>query len=186
MKLRNYLLLAGTSLFLGACSTMTTEEAPAVTQTEPEPASIEPPKLEPAKAPEQNILFAFDSHNISSEQTSILDVWAKYLNTVNAEEVAIHGHADAIGEDKYNYELSKKRAEEVLAELSKRLGDTVNIQLYAYGEATPVASNDNESGRQKNRRVEIELKSADPLAQDSGTEQLITTEAENTDIASKK
>lgn len=66
------------------------------------------------------------------------------------------GHTDALGAADYNRALSLRRANAVRDFLSTRqsLSD-VSMDVRGGGEAEPVADNETESGRQRNRRVEI-------------------------------
>lgn len=76
------------------------------------------------------------------------------LQQYSKRSILINGHTDNVGSAEYNMKLSKRRAESVHAEL-------LNYQLTnkfhtsGYGENIPIASNDSEIGRHKNRRVEI-------------------------------
>jgi outer membrane protein OmpA-like peptidoglycan-associated protein len=68
----------------------------------------------------------------------------------------IAGHTDSIGNDEYNYELGKKRADAVSRYLiTKKSLDPMKVVPVSYGSSAPVAENNNAQGRAKNRRVEI-------------------------------
>ena len=67
------------------------------------------------------------------------------------------GHADSIGSDAYNQKLSVRRAESVKAYLVSKGVEPNRIYTEGKGEKQPVASNKTKDGRQKNRRVEIEV-----------------------------
>ena len=68
------------------------------------------------------------------------------------------GHADAIGSDDYNQRLSERRAHSVGSALMDFGVDYGRIETSGRGEWEPIASNDSEWGRARNRRVEIHLK----------------------------
>ena len=71
-------------------------------------------------------------------------------------KVVINGHTDNTGTDRYNYQLSEKRANSVKRFVVDQLGvDTKLIKVQTFGATKPVASNNTKAGRQKNRRVEI-------------------------------
>ncbi|MBC7915848.1 MAG: OmpA family protein [Pyrinomonadaceae bacterium] len=72
--------------------------------------------------------------------------------------VSLRGHADSIGKYKPNWVLSDKRATAVKNYLIKRGVKEDLIIATPYGSTVPIASNKTLKGRQKNRRVEIELK----------------------------
>lgn len=68
----------------------------------------------------------------------------------------VAGHTDNVGTERYNYELSKGRADSIAAFLmTERKIDAARIVVVGYGESAPVADNQIEAGRAKNRRVEI-------------------------------
>lgn len=102
----------------------------------------------------QNIQFEFDSSVLKTESYSILDRLAKDLRDNNAS-VTLDGYASAEGSEAYNLNLSKDRADAVKQYLVNAGVPASSINANGYGESNPVASNDTEEGRIKNRRVEI-------------------------------
>jgi OmpA-OmpF porin, OOP family len=68
--------------------------------------------------------------------------------------VSIGGHTDDVGADQANVTLSKARAQAVAAAVKAARPDLV-LNVQGFGESKPVASNSDEAGRTKNRRVEI-------------------------------
>lgn len=72
--------------------------------------------------------------------------------------VSLKGHADAIGAYKYNWVLSDKRALSVKDYLISKGVKSEHIVTTPFGSTVPIATNKTAAGRQKNRRVEIELK----------------------------
>lgn len=88
----------------------------------------------------------------------ILDKLLKTLNDNPSYNVNAYGHADSQGSDDQNIQLSKDRIDTVVKYLeSKGIASSRIIQQKAFGEAKPVASNDTEEGRLRNRRVEFEI-----------------------------
>ena len=68
----------------------------------------------------------------------------------------VAGHSDSSGAPIYNYELSRRRAESIAAYMvAERNIEPTRVMAVGYGERVPVADNKTESGRAKNRRVEI-------------------------------
>jgi OOP family OmpA-OmpF porin len=67
------------------------------------------------------------------------------------------GHTDAVGSENANMMLSKDRAESVKTYLTQQGANASKIEAVGYGETQPIATNKNETGRQKNRRVEFTL-----------------------------
>ena len=71
-------------------------------------------------------------------------------------QIVIEGHTDSYGSDEANLALSRRRAEAVSAHLSSVLGiPAFRISAVGYGETQPIASNDTEQGRERNRRIDI-------------------------------
>ena len=70
----------------------------------------------------------------------------------------VEGNTDSVGSDAYNQKLSERRADAVKDVLVKSDIDGSRITTVGYGESRPVASNDTEEGRAKNRRVSIVVK----------------------------
>jgi outer membrane protein OmpA-like peptidoglycan-associated protein len=73
-------------------------------------------------------------------------------------KIQINGHTDNAGDDKLNKALSLKRAESVMSFLVQRGVDAARLRAVGYGEERPIVSNDDEQGgREINRRTEIEV-----------------------------
>jgi len=108
------------------------------------------------------ILFAFDSAQLSPVARREVERFALVLNhsRVLRRSVTVEGHADSIGSDAYNTELSRRRATAVAEELMAHGVRRDRVAVEAYGERRPVAPNthtdgtDNPAGRARNRRVE--------------------------------
>ncbi len=88
-----------------------------------------------------------------SEIDRIANILVKYPQTV----IQVEGHTDSTGTESYNMELSARRAEAVKNLLVQRGVDPARILTLAFGESTPIASNDTDYGRAQNRRVEIKV-----------------------------
>lgn len=74
------------------------------------------------------------------------------------QKILVEGHTDSKGRNEYNLELSKKRANTVKIKLIKYLKiDAGKVESQGYGEDQPIADNNSELGRAKNRRVEIQV-----------------------------
>lgn len=106
-----------------------------------------------------NILFDFDEYALKDDAKSTLKEISETIQTsFNKEhlEITISGHTDNIGAKDYNEKLSKNRADEVKKYLKQQLEDAdITFTTEGYGDTKPVASNDSEEGKAKNRRVEI-------------------------------
>lgn len=90
---------------------------------------------------------------LHSEIDRVARVMNQYPNTV----IRVEGHTDSRGSDEYNMELSNRRANAVKELLIQRGIAGSRIEVFGFGKTMPVASNDTEAGRQRNRRVEIKI-----------------------------
>jgi len=86
-----------------------------------------------------------------------MDKLVSFLQAYPKRRAQIEGFTDSVGGDGMNQELSARRADAVRGALVSRGIDANRIGTQGFGEAFPVAGNDNASGRQMNRRVEIVL-----------------------------
>lgn len=103
-----------------------------------------------------DVLFESNSSEVSSESDEILSEVAKEIDEASSSVVNIDGHADNTGSESVNLPLSQERAEEVssiLSDLVTREGVTFEIE--GHGSADPIADNDTEEGRERNRRVSV-------------------------------
>ena len=108
------------------------------------------------KAVVQNeLLFAFDSFELSEDAKGILDKLIPVIEDVPDTKLKIIGHTDNIGGKSYNDNLSLNRAKSVASYLSAGGFDRNSIIEQGKGFSQPVADNTTEQGRAKNRRVEI-------------------------------
>jgi len=112
-----------------------------------------------------DILFDFDKWNIRPAAEPVLTQVAEVIKQYPNAAVLIEGYTDSKGSDSYNLKLSQNRAASVKDWLVKKGGvGNKKITTKGWGEAKPVAPNENEDGsdnpegRQKNRRVEITVK----------------------------
>lgn len=102
------------------------------------------------------ILFDHDSATIKPESKDTLEQIAALLNDNPDLEIVIVGHTDNQGTLEYNMDLSKRRAEAVEAALVQSYSIKQNrLSAWGVGYLSPVASNRNDAGRGKNRRVEL-------------------------------
>jgi flagellar motor protein MotB len=102
------------------------------------------------------ILFDTNKTDIKPESAVAIDEIAKYLKTEPTVIVYVVGHTDNTGGYESNMALSQRRAEAVVAELTTRHGiPTARLKAAGTGPLAPVAPNETEEGRAKNRRVEL-------------------------------
>jgi outer membrane protein OmpA-like peptidoglycan-associated protein len=143
----------------------TTPSRPADRSPVPAPVPLPPPpksgkaKLEAGRiALNEKIQFEPRSAKIDERSFSLLDEVVTILDASRTVEIVIEGHTDSQGAPGKNRELSYNRAEAVKRYLVRRGIAATRIDTRGYGESRPIASNDYESGREQNRRVEIRVK----------------------------
>ncbi len=102
-----------------------------------------------------NIRFAYNSAELKSGSIPVLNSILKTLKDNPQMVIEIRGHTDNIGSAEYNLKLSQKRAEKVKEYFVKNGITDIRLKTRGYGVSKPVASNDTEAGRAKNRRTEF-------------------------------
>ncbi|PZT76377.1 OmpA family protein [Streptomyces sp. AC1-42W] len=112
------------------------------------------------------VLFGKDSAKLSGEATGRINAIAEEIKKQDARKVRVFGFTDDLGSAEHGDVLSKKRAEAVHNVLDEALGGTgITFEIRGYGEDYPIASNENEEGRRKNRRVEVSFQRGEPASQ---------------------
>jgi len=102
------------------------------------------------------VLFDFDKSELKPSAKVVLNEIGEVLKKYEGAKIEINGHTDNIGEEAYNRSLSERRAKEVSNYLKENYEEeNLRIRTKGYGESRPIAPNDTEENRQKNRRVEI-------------------------------
>jgi outer membrane protein OmpA-like peptidoglycan-associated protein len=102
-------------------------------------------------------LFDSGSADLDPAGRSALDRMAEVINDYRKTAVVVQGHTDA-GAPERGRELSERRADSVRRYLVRRGVEPERISAVGYGGDAPVASNQTELGRQRNRRVDVLLK----------------------------
>lgn len=116
-----------------------------------------------------NIVFDTDSATIRNDQVTLLKENAAALNALTADEILlVTGHTDSVGTDAHNMTLSWARAEST-KQFLQQLPALKEVKIYTLGqgETSPIADNANAEGRQRNRRIELQIMSADALPKDA-------------------
>lgn len=104
-----------------------------------------------------NVLFAFDSAELTSEAHGVLTEVAGRLTGASLISVRVVGHTDSVGADAYNQGLSERRAHSVADYLIAQGVPAGKVSTEGRGESQPVADNDSDAGRAQNRRVELHV-----------------------------
>lgn len=101
------------------------------------------------------VTFGFDSSTLKPEFHGTLDRVADTLREYEQTIIEVAGHTDSVGSEQYNQALSERRARAVADYLVARGVNRERLIIVGAGESRPVASNETESGRAENRRVEV-------------------------------
>jgi len=106
---------------------------------------------------ESGLLFDYDSDVLRAPAKTNLSSLAASLDKYPGTDLLIVGHTDAQGSDSYNMTLSERRAASAANYLVSQGVTRERLRSTGRGESEPVASNDTETDRQKNRRVEVAI-----------------------------
>jgi outer membrane protein OmpA-like peptidoglycan-associated protein len=106
---------------------------------------------------ESALLFDTGKADLKSESASSINGLTAVLLNNPALKIEIGGHTDNVGNDQSNQTLSEQRAQSVYNALIAKQIPPSQISWKGYGESKPCATNDTETGRQKNRRVELRV-----------------------------
>jgi len=110
-----------------------------------------------------DVLFEFDKATLRAEAKPSLDKVVEVLKSYPKASAKIEGHTDGKGDAAYNQKLSERRAQSVRDWLAAN-GASLNMSTRGWGKTKPIAPNtkpngkDDPEGRQKNRRVEIAVR----------------------------
>ncbi len=104
-----------------------------------------------------DIQFRRASEQLLPSSFLTLNQAAGVLAQYPSVRMEVQGHASSDGDDQYNLELSQRRADSVRQYLISRGVAAARLTGVGYGESQPVASNDTDEGRRRNRRVEFQL-----------------------------
>ena len=112
-------------------------------------------KIKPSKSLFENIYYDYDKSELRPEATKVLDELIEYLKQHSHIQVELKANTDALGTNNYNVSLSKRRGDAAMDYMVSKGVDRSSLVVDAMGEGKPIASNNNEIGRQLNRRVEF-------------------------------
>lgn len=106
---------------------------------------------------DSGILFDFDSSSLRPEGYVNLRKLATIINRDEDTTLMIVGHTDSRGDDDYNLRLSERRAQSANRFMVSQGLSSSRIQIVGRGEYEPIADNNTDDGRQKNRRIEVAI-----------------------------
>ena len=119
--------------------------------------ALEKKEIETVKYAFENLEFETGKDIIRPHSFVSLNALANLLIQKPNYGLKIDGHTDNVGKDEMNMILSHKRADAVKAYLIKRGVDGSKLETAGYGATRPIADNSTPEGRQKNRRVEMQI-----------------------------
>ena len=103
----------------------------------------------------RNINFDFNKADIKPQFIPELDKVVRVLQNNPGVTIQVEGHTDSIGSEAYNQNLSERRAASVKEYFVSKGINSARVTTKGYGKARPMATNDTEDGRYKNRRIEL-------------------------------
>ncbi|MFD5568337.1 OmpA family protein [Streptomyces cadmiisoli] len=102
------------------------------------------------------VLFGKDSAKLGGEAKARIVAIADEIKAQNASRIRVFGFTDNLGSSAHGDVLSRQRANAVHDVLDGELNNPdITFEVRGYGEQYPIADNSSESGRKKNRRVEV-------------------------------
>jgi len=127
------------------------------------PPPLPAPKVEPGVAPEverprfvlKGVEFDTGKATIRPESFPQLEQVVEYMTHKKSAQIEVSGHTDNVGDPKLNKTLSTKRAFAVRAYLVSKGIEEARIEALGFGDERPIAENDSDANRQKNRRIEV-------------------------------
>ena len=105
----------------------------------------------------ENIFFDLDKYDLKDKSVTELQKIVRFLKENPGLKVEVSGHTDNSGAETYNLQLSERRAQAVYNYLVANGIASERLRLRGYGAGKPIADNNTEEGKQKNRRIEFKL-----------------------------
>ena len=105
----------------------------------------------------ETVLFDYNEADIKPAAATKLTEVAELLAYFDRAQIAVQGHTDTDGSADHNKDLSQRRAQAVADALSGQGVASSRMTVEGFGFDRPVASNADDAGKAKNRRVEIVL-----------------------------
>ncbi len=165
------LAVTTSALFVGACSTASTEDQKPAEVVDrgaatPGPAKVEKvdiaplPRGNPLKDPnnilsKRSIYFDFDKFDIKDEYRPLVEAHAKYLRENSGAKMLIQGNADERGSREYNIGLGQRRSDSVKKMMTLLGVKEAQIESVSLGEEKPVCVEHAEGCWAKNRRGDV-------------------------------
>lgn len=106
---------------------------------------------------DSGILFDFDSATLQTQGRDNLRKLAEIVNRDADTILMIVGHTDSRGDERYNLGLSERRAQAASTYMISQGLPASRIETVGRGELEPIANNETDAGREKNRRIEVAI-----------------------------
>ncbi len=101
------------------------------------------------------VQFEFGSDRLRAEGIAVVHQLGLNLLELEVQRCRVEGHADEVGSDAFNQQLSERRAQAVARVLSQAGLPAAQIATRGHGKRKPIAENQTEAGRMQNRRVVV-------------------------------
>ena len=111
----------------------------------------------PKKYTLDNVYFETGKADIKPTSYKEIDELVEYMKLKKTLVIEVAGHTDNVGTSESNLKLSQDRANSVRAYLIKKGIAEARVQAKGYGDTQPVAANDSDANKQKNRRTEVRI-----------------------------
>ncbi|WP_306754417.1 OmpA family protein [Paracoccus actinidiae] len=112
---------------------------------------------------ESEVGFEPSKSAIAGDPAPTLDRLASVMAECADYQLEAGGHTDSQGSEGFNADLSRGRAQALVAAMAGAGIDVTNMTARGYGESQPIATNETEEGREENRRIEFRLLSDHPV-----------------------
>lgn len=107
---------------------------------------------------ETSVHFGFDKSNLTSKAKQALDQLGGEIQNAKSYILVVDGNTDSVGDPNYNYQLSQRRADNVIQYVASKYNvPAYKIYVIGLGKDKPVEPNKTAAGRAKNRRVDVRL-----------------------------
>jgi len=104
-----------------------------------------------------DVMFVFNQSDLTPTAKSELDAMMSQFEDADVVSIKVVGHTDSVGSDAYNQVLSERRASSVAEYLISQGVAPNKVTSEGKGESQPIADNETDEGRAKNRRVELHI-----------------------------
>lgn len=121
----------------------------------PDRVQVEPAQSEVITL--SDVLFVFNQSDLTPTAKSQLDALMSKFEDADVVSIKVVGHTDSVGSDAYNQSLSERRASSVAEYLLSQGVAPNKVTSEGKGKSQPIADNETEEGRAKNRRVELHI-----------------------------